>query len=490
MTHRQRVSFCRWMLRKHTGSVAAAFQTGNNTETTGDGALAIVQNQCPDIASTYKLARASLATEPGSRPQGRGDACLTDLPQRLGAWQFTGRWATVALMSIERRPLRTADLEQAWQLDRQAFNTAADQRLRWCAKLDASRISGLFIDGRLVACAGALPFGQFFGRRSVPMGGVCSVAVALEHRGKGYAAQAVADQVAAMRQRGEAISALFPATSHLYRGLGWEIAGLFAWRKVPTRSLRLLTGGASVNIRRATIDDLPAIQRCYARVAPTINGFVDRPDSWWRWVFSPWNDFYGYVAEAGPEVSGYVIYRHEDRRPGEFYFRIIVHDLVASSADAAAALWRLVGSSASQVEEVIFRGAQEDPLLFSLGEQDDRTWGDLRWMLRIVDAVGAVAARGFPPGLRVTVEIELDDRLCEANRGPFALTVADGHGQLERGGKGNVRFRIGGFGSLYSGYASAYTLARVGLLSGGSPSELAALDAAFTGPTPWMLDEF
>jgi len=33
-------------------------------------------------------------------------------------------------------------------------------------------------------------------------------------------------------------------------------------------------------------------------------------------------------------------------------------------------------------------------------------------------------------------------------------------------------------------------LARAGLLEGGSPAELRALDTAFNGPTPWMVDEF
>jgi hypothetical protein len=33
-------------------------------------------------------------------------------------------------------------------------------------------------------------------------------------------------------------------------------------------------------------------------------------------------------------------------------------------------------------------------------------------------------------------------------------------------------------------------LDRAGRLSGGTPEERGALDAAFAGPVPWMLDEF
>jgi hypothetical protein len=49
---------------------------------------------------------------------------------------------------------------------------------------------------------------------------------------------------------------------------------------------------------------------------------------------------------------------------------------------------------------------------------------------------------------------------------------------------------VNGFSSLYTGWATTAALERAGLLTGGSPAERAALDAAFGGATPWMLDEF
>jgi hypothetical protein len=68
--------------------------------------------------------------------------------------------------------------------------------------------------------------------------------------------------------------------------------------------------------------------------------------------------------------------------------------------------------------------------------------------------------------------------------------VKDGQGRIEPGGGGSVRLGIGGFSSLYTGWASTATLERAGLLEGGTPEERALLDAAFGGPTPWMAEEF
>ena len=61
-------------------------------------------------------------------------------------------------------------------------------------------------------------------------------------------------------------------------------------------------------------------------------------------------------------------------------------------------------------------GPPEHPLLFLLREQDVRPRNEIRYMLRVVDAAGAVAARGYPP-LSVNVDIELTDRHCDWNTG-------------------------------------------------------------------------
>lgn len=44
--------------------------------------------------------------------------------------------------------------------------------------------------------------------------------------------------------------------------------------------------------------------------------------------------------------------------------------------------------------------------------------------------------------------------------------------------------------SLFTGWADPYDLARLGLLTGANDAHLAALQAAFRGPTPWLRTYF
>jgi predicted acetyltransferase len=162
---------------------------------------------------------------------------------------------------------------------------------------------------------------------------------------------------------------------------------------------------------------------------------------------------------------------------------------MADATDVTHALWHLVGTSSSIAPNAHIVGPPEHPLFLSLSEQEYLELKDeWRWMTRVVDAPAAIAARGYPSGLRGTVELRLLDPQCDWNGGRWRLVVEDGDAQLERGGNGDVELGIGAFSSLFTGYASAGTLAGAGLLRNASSAALGVLDAAFAGPTPWMPD--
>jgi predicted acetyltransferase len=360
----------------------------------------------------------------------------------------------------------------------------------WLAKFHRDRCLAVFVGGELAAWSQVRPFGQFFGGRRVRMGGFSPVATAPEHRGHGYASIVTAAQFPLLRERGEVISGLYPAQTQLYRRNGFEIAGVLTYRTFPTRSLHALRPSGHVAIRRATVPDLPAVQACYQRFARTQDGWLDRPQVWWDQLVPP--DKLGveqhvYAVDGdGGEVAGYVRYQHLPAKPHGY--TIQVHELCADEPDVASALWRLVGSSSTQAELVQASGRPEHPLLLQLPDQDLETTDEIRWMLRVVDAPGAIAARGFPPAVRTTVDLDLADRQCEWNGGRWRLSVAEGSATLDRGGEGDVQMTINAFSSLYSGYASATTLRHGGLIATGEPRQLADLTAAFSGPTPSIAD--
>ena len=119
-----------------------------------------------------------------------------------------------------------------------------------------------------------------------------------------------------------------------------------------------------------------------------------------------------------------------------------------------------------------------------------------RWMLRVVDAPAAIAARGFPAATSLTVPLRITDEARPANSGRWRLTVAGGAGTLDplgpagTAGSASPAVTLGarGLAALYAG-TPLVTLRQAGLAAGGTAADDAALDAAFAA-TPYMLDAF
>jgi predicted acetyltransferase len=389
----------------------------------------------------------------------------------------------------ELRSLDSGDLEQAWALDHHAFHTPIERRERFL-RLDPARIVGAFLGTRLVGIAASYPMRQCFGGRAVPMGGVHSVAVAPERRGRGLAKRMLVHLLAGMRERGEALSTLFPATARPYRAVGYELAGTMCWRRVAPRALERLPRPEHAQVHPLAPDEIPLLAECHAELAGATNGFVLRSAAAWealrdelwagRSVFA--------VRGRGGRITGYVVYR----QLGGAYsslggpFQLVLDEVLWSERDAGLALWGMLASWGPQVESILYRGSAEDPLLWLLPEQEIGLEAELRWMTRLVDPVAAVLARGFAAEIDAEAQLALADPVLPANEGRYVLRVGKGRGEHARGGRGELRIDAGAFASLFTGYATPDALARGGGRSGAPGPSRAARAAAVAGPPPGL----
>ncbi len=390
-------------------------------------------------------------------------------------------------MTLDVRVLGDEHAEDVFALRMQAFRAPRSSLDEWRRHVDLSRYLGAFDGPRLVGVTAVLPLGQHFGGRVVPMGGVATVAVAAEERGRGVAGRLLEVAIGVMHDRGDAVSALHPATTGLYRSRGWELAGVRHTWSVPTGALRTLSRPGPVRLRAGSESDHDLLRACYGSVAVAHDGWLSRPPGWWRSILATGEHRYLSVAGEEGAADGYVHYRQTGSGPDGGY-RLRVDELVARGHGAEVALWRLLGSYASQADRVTVTGASPDRLMLLLPEQVVTVDHSHHWMARLVDAPAAVAARGYRPGVAARVEIHLHDPDAPWNDGPWVLEVEAGEGRLRRGGDGEVRLGAGAMACLYTGWASAATLASVGLLHG--PVTASAFDALFSGPRPTMIEQF
>jgi hypothetical protein len=309
------------------------------------------------------------------------------------------------------------------------------------------------------------------------------------------------------------VSVLYPATMAIYRSLGWEMAGVHDTVVLPARSLRslitpdpwlgdLAPGAAAVGasglgaagadaagagLRRCGPDDASRVLAVTGGVHQALrdSGPNTRDEATVRrWLGD--EDRYAYLAP-----DGFLVYRWHHGND-----EILVERAVAGSAATTRAIWAIVASHSSMADSVRGYLDPADPVCWLTREADLAVARRHVWMLRLVDAVAAVAGRGFPPTAEVSARLRLADAACPGNDGLWTLEVSGGKGALTRvpprpavtaeGAPLSVGAR--GFAAMFAGTAVA-TLRRAGLAAGGDPGADAALDGVFAANS-FMLDYF
>src|SRR5262245_49608703 len=204
------------------------------------------------------------------------------------------------------------------------------------SSLSEGRYLGLFDGPRLVGTSRIIEFRQWWHGRAQSMGGVASVTVAPEDRGRGAGRQIMQATLDRCGELGHSLSALYPATTPLYRSMGWEHAGAQFRATFPAEALRTLRG-PDVKLRRMSPDDAPEALAILDRVhaASRACGPIVWTEASLRRFLGAYEDDFSYLAE-----DGFVIYRWEQGN-------IDVDTLVAGSDATARALWSLVGTASS-----------------------------------------------------------------------------------------------------------------------------------------------
>jgi predicted acetyltransferase len=374
-----------------------------------------------------------------------------------------------------------------------------------------SRLVGAAAGSRLVGAAGFHDMTEWWRGRAVPMAGVAGVAVAPEERGKGIGRAVMTALLDLIAARGYPLSVLYPATSALYRSLGWEIAGGAYEAAVPARSLRSLvppdvpaeTPGAPdphasrhAALRRAGPGDAAEVIAALGQVHAATGhcGPVTRDEDSVRRLLDD-GDVYAYLAD-----DGFLAY-HWERVNG--VQGIFVRHLAGVTELTTRTLWGIVASHSSFAATVRAVVGPADPVSWLTREPDVKLTRTDMWMLRVVDAPAAIAARGFPPAAELTLRLRVTDDARPGNSGPWTLHVHGGRGSLSpyltaaaavapragtRPAAADLTLGARGLAALYAGTPMA-SLRRAGLAAGGDPGEDAALDTAF-GATPFLLDFF
>jgi predicted acetyltransferase len=410
------------------------------------------------------------------------------------------------------------DFDALYAVDQQAFHGGPLPE-----KQRAEIIRHFEFDRSLVAFDGDVPVGTsgiYSLRLSVPgamapVAGVTYISVLPTYRRRGILSSLIRRQFADIRDRGEAIAALWASESGIYGRYGYGTAtwraGLSFRRGEGALGRHAPAAGPGLRLRLAEPESVRAeLAKVYEAMLPSRPGMFARDELWWNRVLA--TAFDGQVdgdpvrcllAEDDSGPLGYAIYSGTGRWDGPTFLPdgvLNIRETMATDPAATAALWADLLSRDLTSEFTAGMQPVDDPVLHMLADPRRARLhiGDGLWV-RLVDLPRALAQRRY--ACPVDVVIEVNDPLLAGNQGTWRLrTEATGGAGADSGrsgmglpaacepdsGPADLTLDVSALGAAYLGGTRLGPLAGAGLVTEHRRGALAALSAAMSwDPAPW-----
>jgi predicted acetyltransferase len=359
-----------------------------------------------------------------------------------------------------------------------------------------------FFDGKeIVATAGIFSYEMTVPGGSLACGGVTRVSVLSTHRRRGLLRAMMRRQLDDMHERGEPLAALYASEAPIYGRFGYGLGTYQAAVEIERRHAvfaKPLTGSG-----RLAMVDVPTAVRAFTRVWEDARlnqpGMLRFDERWMRYQLTDLelhregaSPHYRVLYQSGDNPIGFAIYRIKmdwDASGPNGTLRLEM--LIASTAEAYAALWRhvldvdLMARVAAEMRPV------DEPLRFLLADsrQPKTRVEDGLW-LRLVDVVAALEGRHYAVEGRLV--LRLRDAFCPWNDGQHELFGGPAGAECKAAsGTPDLALDAADLAALYLGANRFRTLFDAGRVEELRPGAIARADAMFaTDRAAWCPSHF
>ena len=367
----------------------------------------------------------------------------------------------------------------------QCFLSSPGEEQAWVELMGMKNLRVIRQNQEVIGGLAVIPMAQWWGAQSVAMTGIAGVGIAPESRGTGAALSLMQQNIKELYANDIAISVLYPATQRLYRKAGYEQGGSFYGWEILAQSIQIRE--QPLPIKSVPIDS-EMFYELYTKQAKNINGYLNRAQPIWHRIIKPSgkDTYYAYLIGSAEDPQGYIIFSQHSEKDGAI---LRVRDWVVLTNAATQTFWSFLSNHRAQIDKIRWRSSVIDRLALLLPEQTAKIKFTQCWMLRVINVEKALSTRGYCSGIETELHLEITDDLIAENNGKFILSIANGSGNITKGGNGELKLDIRGLAPLYTGLFSPQQLQLAGKLDG-TEKALSKATQIFAGTSPWMMDFF
>ena len=411
------------------------------------------------------------------------------------------------------RELDEDELEELLRITQEAFpgmkvggpaeREAALERLRRIRREGSGVFYGVFEEGHMVGVMRSYDFTMKLHETRTLVGGVGGVAVDLRHKKERVAADMIAHFLRVYRDKGAALTALYPFRPDFYRRMGFGYG--VKLNRYSFRPDALPAGRPRARVEYLTAADREAVRACYDRFLARTNGLFELLPHTLDGLFTdPAQHVVGYRRDG--ELRGYLLFRFEPARGDNWLANnISLRSMVYDDPVALSALLGFLRTQADQVERIIYE-TQDDAFHYLLTDPRDGSgnllaglWHETNTqgagiMYRVINVPRLFAVLGDHDfgGVTASVGLTLTDSFMPVNAGRTVVDVDRGRASLRAGAADvEIGMDIAEFSSLAVGAANFARLYEYRLATIDDPGAVPLVTQLFgaTQP-PWCLTHF
>jgi predicted acetyltransferase len=333
----------------------------------------------------------------------------------------------------------------------------------------------------------------------IPVGGVTAVGVLPSHRRRGILSSLMTRQLADVRERGEAVTALYASEAAIYGRFGYGRAADSMFFAIPTSGTAFVRNAPADPALRLRVVKPNEARSVFEKIFETVRGdrpgLYERTPARWDVVLSDHEadqrgagPLRAVVVEDDDGPRGYAIFRTKqsftdhDVPDGE----VRVRELFGLDPAAYALLWRhLLDRDLMSHVKASYRPS-DDPLIHLLAEPRrlNAGWLDDLW-IRLVDVERALAARRYSAPVDVVIEVE--DTVCPWNARRWRLSAdTSGARCTPTEDPADLTLPVTVLGAAYLGGRPLAAPQAAGVLRESRPGAVRELSTAMSWePAPW-----
>lgn len=252
--------------------------------------------------------------------------------------------------------------------------------------------------------------------RTVPMGGIASVASYPEGRRQGHVKHLLHHALFTMKENGQVLSYLAPFSVPFYRKYGWEIFCDEVSFELTEKQLPKPAPVYDGIIERVSFND-PRIRTLYQHQCS--HGMLVREDFWWRNLAEKYASFHTalYTDDSGTPAA-YMVYQVKENK-------LEVNELIYNDIAALEAIFSFIGQHDSMIQSASIPATGADTLHYFLPDPHTKAEVSPYFMARIVDVEGFMSV--FPFAGKGHFTFTITDEFAEWNNQTFSLSVDGNH---------------------------------------------------------------